>query len=128
MLKKLLRPLYIPLFSFFNKLRYYIWPNLLTNTKVYSETIPQFQQKTFITGKGSVYIGKNCAFGYKPGGFHYGGSIELQARTPESQIKIGSNVTTNNNIFICSSGSIEIGDYTLIGQNVCIMDFEAHGI
>lgn len=72
MLKKLLRPLYIPLFSFFNKLRYYIWPNLLTKTKVYSETIPQFQQKTFITGKGSVYIGKNCAFGYKPGGFHYG--------------------------------------------------------
>lgn len=128
MFKKFFRPLYIPLFTFFNKLRYFILPNLLSSAKVKYETIPKFQQRTFITGKGSVYIGKNCAFGYKPGGFHYGGSIELQARTPESQIKLGSNVATNNNIFICSSGSIEIGDYTLIGQNVCIMDFEAHGI
>jgi len=62
------------------------------------------------------------------GGFHKGGSIELQARYKNSKIKIGNNIATNNNIMICAANYIEIGDNTLIGQYVTIMDHEAHGI
>jgi acetyltransferase-like isoleucine patch superfamily enzyme len=29
---------------------------------------------------------------------------------------------------LCAANYIEIGDYSLIGQNVTIMDFEAHGV
>jgi acetyltransferase-like isoleucine patch superfamily enzyme len=85
-------------------------------------------QLTLLTGKGTIEIGSNCAFGFKLGGFHRAGSIELQARYKNSRIKIGNNVNTNNNIFLCAANYIEIGDNTLIGQNVTIMDHEAHGI
>lgn len=112
----------------FNRVRYFLLPNLLSKATMNYETIPLCQQRTFITGKGIIHIGKECRFGYKLGGFHYGGSIEIQARTLESRIIIGSQVSTNNNIFICAAGRIEIGENTLIGQNVSIMDFEAHGI
>lgn len=88
----------------------------------------KFRQRIFFTGKGRIVIGANSSFGYKPGGFHYKGSIELQARAETSRIIIGESVSTNNNIYICACNLIEIGSYTLIGQYVTIMDFEAHGV
>src|ERR1019366_869205 len=57
-----------------------------------------------------------------------GGSIEIQARYKNSKIKIGNDISTNNNIMLCAANYIEIGDNTLIGQYVTIMDHEAHGI
>lgn len=89
-------------------------------------SIPIFQQKTIISGKGTVKIGEKCGFGYKTGGFWRNGSIEIQPRYKEAQIIIGNYVHTNNNIFICSLNKIIIGKNTRIGQNVTIMDFEAH--
>lgn len=100
---------------------------LLKNIKL-SGKLPVCQQKTLITGCGIVEIGDNCTFGFKLGGFHRGGSVELQARNKKSRIKIGNDIATNNNIFICAANYIEIGDNTLIGQFVTIMDHEAHGI
>ncbi len=87
-----------------------------------------FDQLTLFEGAGVVEIGKNCSFGFKLGGFHRNGSIEIQARYKDSRIKIGERVSTNNNIFICTANNIEIGRNSLIGQNVTIMDHEAHGI
>ena len=108
----------------------FILPNL---NKVFSgrliyARIPRCQQKTIITGKGEVSIGNHCRFGFRPGGFHRKGCIEIQPRYQNAIIKIGNDVSTNNNIFICAARCIEIGDHTLIGQNVTLMDFEAHGI
>jgi len=116
--------------SYFRKFFYFIYPNrmnLLRNRIIY-KSFPVFQQITLCQGHGIVEIGNNCAFGYKIGGFNRGGSIELQARYQKSLIKLGNNIATNNNIFICAANYIEIGDDTLIGQNVVIMDHEAHGI
>ena len=45
-----------------------------------------------------------------------------------SKIKIGNNVWFNNNAFLCSANYIEVGDFTLVGQYVTIMDHEAHEI
>lgn len=108
----------------------FIFPNLkiILNKKIVYQNLPICNQKTLFTGIGKIEIGQNCVFGYKPGGFHSGGCIEFQPRTSNALIKIGNNVATNNNLFFCASNYIEIGDDTLIGQYVTIMDFEAHGI
>lgn len=54
--------------------------------------------------------------------------MTFRSRYKSSEKFICSNVSTNNNIFICAANYIDIGDDTLVGQNVIIMDFEAHGI
>ncbi|TDP00911.1 acyltransferase [Flavobacterium sp. 245] len=96
--------------------------------RVIFKTKISVQQIILCRGVGKVEIGENCSFGYVLGGFHKGGSIELQARYQDSIIKIGNNVSTNNNVMICSANYIEIGEKTLIGQYVTIMDHEAHNI
>lgn len=108
----------------------FIIPNLkfFISGRLSYESIPNCQQKTLFTGSGTVELGNNCSFGYKKGGFHRGGSVEIQPRYKLSKIVIGNNVTTNNNIFLCAANYIEIGSNTLIGQNVIVMDFEAHCI
>lgn len=111
----------------YRRLIYFILPNIFTKTKYSYLSFPNFQQKTIISGKGTVVIGEKCGFGYKIGGFWRGGSVEIQPRSENAKIKIGNSVHTNNNIFICAMEDISIGNHTRIGQNVCIMDFEAHG-
>jgi acetyltransferase-like isoleucine patch superfamily enzyme len=137
MLNKLLKILYVLISLPFNKINYYkrrYYNFFVINLKFFFEkriiyyTPIAFNQKIFLTGSGYIKIGKNCSFGYKFGGFSYKSSIEIQPRYKDSIIKIGNNVSTNNNIFICAANCIVIGDNTLIGQNVCIMDHEAHGI
>lgn len=118
------------LVSCIRRLFNFIIPNLkfIISGRLSFKNIPRCQQKTLLTGSGVIDIGKNCSFGYKLGGFHRGGAIEIQPRYKSSKILIGSNVSTNNNIFICAANYIEIGDNTLIGQYVTVMDHEAHGI
>ena len=128
MIKDLLRPFYIKLFNKYNKIKYFILPNLFTKTQYSYKNLPSVQQRTIFTGKGQVTIGKECSFGYKLGGFNYYGCIEIQPRYKDALIEIGDKINTNNNIFICAANHIKIGNNTLIGQNVVIMDFEAHGI
>jgi acetyltransferase-like isoleucine patch superfamily enzyme len=85
-------------------------------------------QKIIVNGKGVVDVGSGTVFGYKLGGRFKNGYIELQARSANARILIGEKVSTNNNLFICSENLITIGDKTLIGQNVTIIDFDGHGI
>ncbi len=113
-----------------NRLRYLYWLNttilLKNNLNIGDNCV--FNQKTRFTGCGKITVGNKVNFGYKIGGRFYGPGIELQARTLNSNITIGNNVLTNNNMCIISCGSISIGDDCLIGQNVTFMDFDAHGI
>ncbi len=130
--KTILIPLYLYMYiqKKFIQFNNFYWPNWnkIISNKISFASTPKFYQRTFFTGVGKVEIGNNCSFGYKLGGFHYGGSIELQPRYKISKIKIGNNVATNNNLFFCAANYIEIGVECLIGQNVTIMDHEAHGI
>jgi acetyltransferase-like isoleucine patch superfamily enzyme len=109
---------------------YLIAPNLksILSKRLIYEKITSLQQIVICEGAGSVSIGNNCSFGYKMGGFNRRGGIELQARYQNSKIIIGNNVSTNNNIMLCAANYIKIGDDTLIGQYVTIMDHEAHGV
>jgi acetyltransferase-like isoleucine patch superfamily enzyme len=113
----------------FKRCKYFYLPNIGNGYRkrfLYKST-PLVNQRLVFTGNGKVEIGNNCSFGFKMGGFHYGGSIEFQPRTSNAIIRLGNNIATNNNLFICSASYIEIGDDCLIGQNVTIMDFEVHG-
>lgn len=128
---KVIKWLLVRSWRYYNKFRLFILPNLvkLFNGRVkLNGKFPICSQFILLSGKGSVEIGNNCSFGAKLGGFNRYGSIEIQARYENSRIVIGNNVWTNNNIFLCGAKFIEIGDNTLIGQNVTIMDHEAHGI
>jgi len=118
---KLIRPFKIKCFNF-------IFPNLrfLISKRIVYKSLPTCGQRTYLTGSGKVEIGDKCSFGFKLGGFYRGGSIEIQPRYNDSFIKIGNNVSTNNNIFICSANYIEIGDDSILGQYICIMDSEGH--
>lgn len=113
-----------------NKVRYFYATNILflLENKINVADNCVFNQKTRFTGLGKIVIGSNVTFGYRLGGFFYGSGIEIQARTANSLITIGKNVSTNNNVCVISSGSITIGDDCLIGQDVTLMDFDAHGI
>lgn len=127
MLKRfLLKTFFFLKFKVFN----FIIPNLryLLSKQLTLVRIPSCQQKTNIRDTGLVKIGNDCCFGYIYGRFHKKGCIEIQPRYKDALIKIGINVATNNNIFICAARYIEIGDHSLIGQNVTKMDFEAHGV
>ena len=117
-------------FWFSRKYVNYIFPNTLFILRRKVNYIKHItcSQKVYLTGQGTIYIGDNCVFGDKFGGHYRWGCIELQTRGKDSKIKISSNVATNNNLFLCASKYIEIGSFSLIGQNVTIMDFEAHGI
>ncbi len=126
-IRRIIKPFKELYYEYFN----FVFPNLI---KILKKSIlikgnkPKFLQYTLFDGAGKVEIGNGCIFGCKLGGFHKGGSIEIQARYENSKIKIGNNIATNNNIFICAANYIEIGNDSLIGQNVTIMDHEAHGI
>jgi acetyltransferase-like isoleucine patch superfamily enzyme len=133
----MLRVIYTVLATIKNRLLFYyrhflhlIFPNfksILRNRLIYQK-MTTVQQIIICEGAGVVSIGRNCTFGNTMGGYNRGGSIELQARYKNARINIGNNVATNNNIMLCAANYIEIGDDTLIGQYVTIMDHEAHGV
>lgn len=88
----------------------------------------KLHQKISLYGEGSIQLSDRCELGYKIGGGYYEGRCELQVRSKNAHISIGSDVLTNNNLFICAMESVSIGDKCLIGRNVTIMDHNAHGI
>ncbi len=116
---------------FFGRLfLYFFIPNLnvLFFKKISFSKIPTFNIPTKIRGKGKIEIGQKCVFGSKMGGFYKNGSVEFIARGENSKIVLGEGIWTNNNISIICQNFINIGSGCLLGQNVLIMDFEAHSI
>lgn len=84
-------------------------------------------QKVRVNGKGTVIIGDGCIFGGKITGRFHGPGIEIQARYKDSIIEIGNRTAFNNNLLIHSAKSVKIGENCRIGENVTVIDFEAHG-
>ena len=125
-----IRPLMGKLLGLKKQIFNFYYPNFfaIKNKRLTFSKAPVCDQLLCITGVGKIRIGNKCMFGYKPGGHHQNGTIELQARTINASIEFGNNVVTNNNLFICSCNKVVIGSDTLIGEHVTIMDFEAHGI
>jgi len=79
-----------------------------------------------VDGKGVVRIGMNTKLGYRKGFKTGSGEILLQARGPNSEIHIGRNTATNNNLSISATKQIHIGSDCLIGAFVQILDSDGH--
>lgn len=107
---------------YFIKLKYKI-----LNNKINLAKNILFVQKTVISGKGVIAIGNNVKIGSRKGGYYHNGFFELQARFEDSCITIGKDTAFNNSCFIVSGNDINIGEDCMIGSNVTMMDFEAHG-
>lgn len=85
-------------------------------------------QRTKITGKGMLSLGNNIVIGTLLGGYYYKGICELQPRYDNSKIILEDNIATNNNLLIIAADQVFIGDSTLIGEGVMIIDHDAHDI
>lgn len=122
LLKKILsRIFYIVRF-----IKYYYLPNY-NKLGIIQGKPHDIEQKIKVRGTGLIKIGNNCFFGTKIGGRSYG-ETEFQVKFKGSEIILGDNICTNNNLFICCAEKIVIGNDTVIGERVTIFDFEGHGL
>lgn len=100
----------------------------ISGTKIQISKKVFFHQETIFYGRGKIQISKGTTLGFKYGGGYKGRLIELQPRSENAKIVIGENVATNNGLFVSCLSKVEIGNETLIGSNVTIMDHNAHGV
>lgn len=99
---------------------------LLTDTEI--EGNPQKIQPCVFTGPGRFIFGDNVFLGCLPSPYYWSTYCSFDTRTINAVIRIGSKVRINNNLHCCAFGEISIGDSTLIGANVVIMDCDGHEI
>jgi acetyltransferase-like isoleucine patch superfamily enzyme len=107
-------------------IKYYYLPNY-NNLSIVEGKPNDIDQKIKFRGNGVIKIGTNCFFGTEIGGRSYG-ETEFQVKYKDSEIILGNNICTNNNLFICCAKNIVIGSDTVIGERVTIFDFEGHGL
>ena len=86
-------------------------------------------QPVLALGRGVINICESVVFGvYNSPGF-YSSYCYIEARRPESVIKVGSGCVFNNGCSIISDGkTVSIGQDCLFGRGVTIVDSDFHGI
>lgn len=101
--------------------------HLFSNNKPIGEKPSRIQPVLFL-GSGEIVFGKGVRIGWYPSPLFFSGYAHIEARSSNSRIVFGNHVTANNNLIIISESSVEIGDHTLIGANVEILDADFHGL
>ena len=79
-----------------------------------------------VDGMGAVHFGTSSSFGCREAPCVGTGAIQIQARRPDSIIRIGPGCAFSNNISICALQSVIIGGKCLIGDMVLILDADHH--
>ncbi|PKH55677.1 transferase [Shewanella sp. Choline-02u-19] len=93
------------------------------------QTLPLLTQKTRIAGFGRIELGKSVMLGIRTSPFLNTGEFYMAANKHCSAIKIGSDVSINNNAaIIANTSTITIGDNTLIGPNFMCFDSNFHSL
>ncbi len=83
-------------------------------------------QPVLLEGQGKITIGKS-SIGNRLSPFFLSGYSYLEARDPNSYIRIGNNTHINNSAtLIADKTSIAIGDNVLIGTEFCAYDSDFH--
>lgn len=89
---------------------------------------PKLFHPLLMKGEGTIQFGNDVQIGVVSSPFFYSHYCYLEARSPKSVIKIGNNVSINNNFSASALSSIEIQDHVLIGYNCSIIDNDGHSI
>lgn len=100
--------------------------SLLSNMAVSGK--PYIIHPCIFTGAGKLVCGQHVKLGVWPSPHYWSGNSHFDTRSENALIEIGNNVTINNNFTAICLDKIIIGAETLIGINVSIMDFDAHGV
>ena len=87
----------------------------------------RFSAPVRFTGMGKIVIEDGVCFGHEKSPDCFSGYILVDARCPESSIRIGRNSVIGNSASLISfSSSIVIGDECLLGARVIIVDSDFH--
>jgi acetyltransferase-like isoleucine patch superfamily enzyme len=87
---------------------------------------PKLIQPVLFLGNGNISFGKNNQIGYYPSPYFFNGYCHIEARTNNSKILFGNNITVNNNLVLIAEKEISIDDNVIIGTNVEIIDSDFH--
>ncbi|WP_163516598.1 acyltransferase [Gelidibacter japonicus] len=85
-------------------------------------------QPVVIKGKGQVVFGQNVQFGVVNSPMFYNTYAYIEARTENSSISFGHNVSINNQFTVVSELGVAIHDDVLIGLNCAIYDSNFHDL
>ena len=81
------------------------------------------------TGMGQIVVEDGVCFGHEKSPDCFSGYILIDARCPESRIRIGKNSVIGNSVSLISfSSSIDVGEGCLLGARVIIVDSDFHPI
>lgn len=89
---------------------------------------PKLYHPLLCKGKGSIQFGQQVQIGVIASPLYYSDYAYLEARTENSLIQIGNNVSINNGFSAVAFSKIEIRDNVLIGVNCSLLDNDAHQI
>lgn len=90
---------------------------------------PKLLQPALFLGEGTVSFGNGVVIGNAESPYFVNGYSLFSTRSQSAGIKIGDNVWMNNSLtIICNNSTVSIGDNSLVGYNVEILDSDFHGI
>lgn len=110
----------------FVKLRILKYKSLSTCQQVLGQ--PKLYHPLLLNGKGKISFGKNVQIGVVNSPNYYSHYSYFEARSSESEIFIGNDVTINNNCSIEVLSKVTIHDNVLIGINCAILDNDGHDL
>lgn len=86
----------------------------------------KFNVRLVCNGRGTVVLGRYVSVGYRLAPMLGDGHVLLQARNPDSVIRLGSYTELSNNISVVANQLVVIGPHCLIGDSVTIFDSDFH--
>jgi len=108
------------------RLRVYKYRLLSSNRP---EGDPKLLQPALFLGEGTISFGSGVVIGNLESPGFLNGYCLFSTRSQSARISVGNNVWMNNSVsIICNSSSVFIGDNSLLGYNVEILDSDFHGI
>lgn len=106
-----------------------IWKYRALSTCRRVEGAPLVRQPLLLLGPGAIAFGPGVEIGWpRSAGFHTG-YVQLEAATPEAEIRIGAGARINNGTLLKSEGAgIVIGARALLGAGLTVFDSDFHAL
>jgi acetyltransferase-like isoleucine patch superfamily enzyme len=114
--------------KYFQRIRIFIY-SCFSDNSITLLGLPIIAQPVVFKGHGQLNFGEKVKLGYNPSPGFYSEVAHIEARNNEDSITFGSFVIINNTVTIISeNGTIDIGDNTLMGDHVRIINSDFHSL